>query len=290
MTQHLWHVVWGTAGAWPPSDKRGDWSDLSEFYAPLIADGSIVPSSPLPAQYTPQGRGFIIRLSQDDAAFLRERTLELTKADGDRVAGGHPVLTSAFMPTEAHVLFRCERDTLRQVVGRLKSRLATLLLNEPRWSKVERIVWDRGFWAGEVVKEDLAPRIKEFIESNDLHRLMVPESERPAYFHPEELTVAELEAEFDSGDADRAYAAFLNAAYFHEAAWVQTKSLGALASPIATVRMGGLAALQILTAVRKELEPLVVVPAVTSLLDDPDEHVCWKANSVLEDIRSFFGQ
>jgi hypothetical protein len=290
MKQKLWHVVWGTAGTWPPHDKRGDWGDLAEFYTPFIADGSIAPSSPLPAQYVPQGLGFIILLSQEDVALLREQLSDLTRDNGDRVAGGHPVLTAAFMQTQAHVLFRCEREALKQVVGRLKSRLATLLLNEPRWSKAERIVWGKGFWAGEVLKEDLAPRIKEFIESNDIYRKMVPESERPAYFHPENLTVAELEAEFRSGDADRIYDAFLNAAYFHEAEWVQAKSLEALASPIVTVRMGGLASLQILTAVRKELEPLVVVPAVTPLLDDPDEDVCWKAKSVLEDIRSFFGQ
>jgi hypothetical protein len=290
MKQQLWHVVWGTAGTWPPYDKHGDWSDLSEFYAPLIADGSIAPSSPLPAHYEWRPRAFIIRLSQEDAALLREQASKLTNEGGDRVAGGHPVLTSAFLSTEAHVLFRCERGTLKQVVGRLKSRLATLLLSEPRRSKTERIVWGKGFWAGEVLKEDLAPRIKEFIEGNDIYRKMVPESERPAYFHPENLTVEELEAEFDSGDADRIYYAFLNAAYFHEAEWVQAKSLAALVSPIATVRMGGLASLQILTAVRKELEPLVVVPAVTPLLDDPDEDVCWKAKSVLDDIRAFFAQ
>jgi hypothetical protein len=290
MTQQLWHVAWGTAGTWPPSDKRGDWSDLSEFYAPLIAEGSIAPSSPLPAQYTWQARGFIILLSQEDAALLREQILQLTKDGSDRVAGGHPVLTAAFMQTEAHVLLRCERDALKQVVGRLKSRLATLLLNEPRWSKAERIVWGKGFWAGELLKEDLAPRVKEFIEGQDLYRIMVPESERPAYFHPDNLTVAELEAEFESGDADRIYSAFLNAAYFHEAGWVQTKSLKALASPVATVRLGALASLQILAAVRRELEPLVVVPAITPLLDDPDADVRLNTKDVLSDIKSFFGQ
>jgi hypothetical protein len=288
--QQLWHVVWGTAGTWPPHDKRGDWSDLSEFYAPLIGDGSIAPSSPLPARYVSQGLGFIILLSQEDAALLREHLSDLTRDDGDRVAGGHPVLTAAFMQTEAHVLFRCERETLKQVVGRLKSRLATLLLNEPRWSKAERIVWGKGFWAGELLKEELAPRIKEFIENNDIYRKMVPESERPAYFHPENLTVAELEAEFKSDDANRIYYAFLNAAYFHEAEWVQAKSLEVLTSPVAIVRLGGLDALQILTAVRKELQPFVVVPAITTLLDDPDADVRLKAQEVLEDIRSFFGQ
>ncbi|HTV28105.1 MAG TPA: hypothetical protein VMF32_10010 [Xanthobacteraceae bacterium] len=170
MKQQLWHVAWGTAGTWPPHDKRGDWSGLSEFYAPFIADGSIAPSSPLLAQYVSQPLGFIILLSQEDAALLQEQLSNLTRDDGDRVAGGHPVLTAAFMQTEAHMLFRCEREALKQVVGRLKSRLATLLLNEPRWSKADRIVWGKGFWAAEVLNEDLAPRVKAFIESNDPHR------------------------------------------------------------------------------------------------------------------------
>jgi hypothetical protein len=54
--------------------------------------------------------------------------------------------------------------------------------------------------------------------------------------------------------------------------------------------VGGLDSLQILAAVRKELEPLIIVPAITPLLDDPDEDVRLKARELLGDIRSFFGQ
>lgn len=114
--------------------------------------------------------------------------------------------------------------------------------------------------------------------------------EKPKYFHPEEHTHAALEAEFASGDADRIYAAFLNAAYYDDAPWVQAKAIEALASPVAVVRWGALAALQILAAVHKELEPTVVVPAVMPLTSDPDKDVRETAKDVLGDIKAFFGQ
>lgn len=114
--------------------------------------------------------------------------------------------------------------------------------------------------------------------------------EKPEYFHPEEQSRAALEAEFNSGDADRIYAAFLNAAYYEDAPWVQAKAIEALASPVAVVRCGALAALQILAAVHKELEPTVVVPAVVPLTNDPDKDVRDVAKDVLGDIKTFFGQ
>ncbi len=114
--------------------------------------------------------------------------------------------------------------------------------------------------------------------------------ERPEYFCPEEHPRAALEAEFESGNVDRAYAAFLNAAYYHDADWVQAKCIDALTSPIVRVRAGALEALQILAAVRKELDPFVVVQAVRPLADDPDSYVRQVAKDVLADIKSFFGQ
>jgi hypothetical protein len=114
--------------------------------------------------------------------------------------------------------------------------------------------------------------------------------EKPGYFHPEELPRVKLEAEFKSGDPDRIYAAFLNAAYFDDAAWVQAKGIEALASPVAVVRWGALAALQILAAVRRELDPAVVLTAVMPLIDDPDKDVREVAKDVLNDIKWIFGQ
>lgn len=115
-------------------------------------------------------------------------------------------------------------------------------------------------------------------------------ADKPAYFYPEEHTPAELEAIFKSGDGYRIYEAFLNAAYFNDADWVQTICIDALNSPVVKVRVGAIDALQILAAVRKELEPSVVIPAILPLRDDPDSYVRDQANAVLQDIRAVFGQ
>lgn len=260
-----------------------------EFYAPLIAAGQVAPSSQLRSKYSSKLRDAVL-LAPADAADLRKWLADLTRDGGDLVAGGHPVLAEAFQPTRAHVLLRCERDKLGQVVGRIKSRLAGLLLKQARWSNKGSRIWGKGFWSAEILREDACDRIKTFVESQDLFKNFAPESERPAYFHPEYLERPALEAEFRSGDAKRAYYAFLNAAYFHEFDWVQAKSTDALASPVVQVRLGGLNALQILAAVRQELDPLLAVPAITPLLDDPDEDVRDKAREVLDDIKGFFGQ
>jgi hypothetical protein len=114
--------------------------------------------------------------------------------------------------------------------------------------------------------------------------------EKPHYFQPENLPREQLESELDSGDADRIHDAFLNAAYYDNAGWVQAKCLDALASPIAKVRAGALAALQILAAVRKDLEPSIVAPAIYPLTADPDSNVRQTAIDVLADIKAFFGQ
>lgn len=289
MEQQLWHVVWPTLGEWLPHDRRGDWTEMSDFYAPLIAAGSVAVSSPLLQRYLRAPTEARL-LSPDDAAQLRGWLSELTRDGGDRIAGGHPVLAEALRPLRMHILFRCERERLGQVVGRIKSRLASLLLGQPRWSKKGHRLWAKGFWAAEVLNEDLRGQIEAFLEGEDVFRYMVPESEKPALFHPEPHSREELEAEFNSGDADRAYYGFLNAAYFHEADWVEAKCLGALTSAAVRVRLGALAALQILAAVRRELDAVRVVPAIMPLLDDPDAGVREWANDVLADIKSIFGQ
>ncbi len=71
---------------------------------------------------------------------------------------------------------------------------------------------------------------------------------------------------------------------------MQTNAIEALASPVAVVRWGALAALQILAAVRRELDPAVVLSVVMRLIDDPDKDVREVAKDVLGDIKRIFGQ
>jgi hypothetical protein len=149
------------------------------------------------------------------------------------------------------------------------------------------------------VKEKVSEWRVSFADIVDFYERMPTETaedpaemtfEKPEYFHPEEHTRAALETEFKSSDPDRIYAAFLNAAYYDDVAWVQANAIEALASPVAVVRWGALAALQILAAVRRELDPAVVLPVVMPLIDDPDKDVREVAKDVLGDIKRIFGQ
>jgi hypothetical protein len=158
----LWHVAWSTKGAWPPADARGDWARLAEFYAPLVLAEKVAISQPLPSRYLPQTSKAIL-LSKEDLTALPGWLTELTRANGDRVAGDNPVSATAFGPTQVHVLFRCDRDRLNQVVGRLKSRLATLLLFEPRW-KNEHGIWGKGFWTAEILDPAITTQVVAFIQ------------------------------------------------------------------------------------------------------------------------------
>jgi hypothetical protein len=163
MNNPVWNVVWSTHGTWPPQDSRGDWARLSEFYSPLTAAGSVAVSRPLPLRYSRQASEAVV-LSQKEFTDLCKWLLELTNDDGDRVAGGHHVLAATFLPTQAYVLFQCERAALAQVVGRLKSRLAALLLiDEQRISK-KRKIWSSGFWQAEILEDNAIAQAKAFVE------------------------------------------------------------------------------------------------------------------------------
>ena len=166
MAEQLWHIAWSTFGAFPPHDQRGRWTALAEFYLPLVAAGSAVCSHPLPSRYLEQS-GDAILLVNEDATQLRQWLSELTSDGGDRVAGGHPVSAAAFGPTQAQMLFRCQRDNLHQVVGRIKSRLAALLLFERRWSNRGRHVWAKGFWAAELRDDEVGRKAKTFVERSN---------------------------------------------------------------------------------------------------------------------------
>ena len=112
--------------------------------------------------------------------------------------------------------------------------------------------------------------------------------EKPELHMPELRSRAETEREINSADPNRVHYALIDASYREDAAWVQERCLEQLNSPSAFVRSGALMALQILTAVRGELNPSVVVPAVEMHRHDPDALVAESAADVLQDIKSVF--
>jgi hypothetical protein len=149
-----------------PQDSRGDWARLADFYAPLIAARSVTVSGPVQSRYSSDMSNSLM-LSQAELASLCGWLLKLTNAGGDNVAGGHSVLAATFQPEQAHVLFECDRDSLSQVVGRLKSRLATLVLFDEKRVASERKIWGGGFWFAEVLEDGATTKVKEFIYNLD---------------------------------------------------------------------------------------------------------------------------
>lgn len=162
MKNQVWHIVWNTHGIRPPQHGRGDWARLSTFYSPIIAQGSVVVSHALQSRYSGHVSESVL-LSEAELAQLCEWLLELTKEDGDRVAGGHQVLAAAFSPTQAHIFFYCDRESLSQVVGRLKSRLAALMLFSDQRRMKKRNIWSRGFWTAEILEDNVVARVRTFV-------------------------------------------------------------------------------------------------------------------------------
>jgi hypothetical protein len=119
---------------------------------------------------------------------------------------------------------------------------------------------------------------------------MAEKFERPALHIPELRSRAETEHEINSTDPDRVHYGLIDSSYHEDAAWVQERCLERLNSTNALVRSGALMALQILTAVRREIDPTVVVPAVEILRHDPDSRVAESATDVLQDIKNFYRQ
>jgi hypothetical protein len=89
--------------------------------------------------------------------------MEASQDMSDRLTGGRTVLAATFLPTQAHVLFRCESRDLHLVIGRLKSRVARSLIAHGRWRKPGRSLWRRSFWAAEIVRSQRAREVKAFI-------------------------------------------------------------------------------------------------------------------------------
>ena len=160
--QQRWHLVWQTLGAFAPNDARGDWGRLAEFYAPLIAAKSAYVSYQLEAYYAAEPC-VALELAEADCRLLCRALLEASQDMSDRLTGGYPVLAAAFLPTQAHVLFRCDHHKINLVVGRLKSRIARSLIAHGRWRRGGRGIWGRSFWAAEIMRAQAASDVRGFI-------------------------------------------------------------------------------------------------------------------------------
>ena len=158
-----WHIAWQTHFALPPQDVRGEWRALADTYQEVARAGWHVSfSRPLRTTYSPCSTDSV-RLAPEEQAALTAWLHELTRETGDRVAGGHPVVTAAFLPTQVHIVFHCREGDLSQVVGRLKSRLATLLLLRPDRTG-PRNVWGKGYWHAHLLDSEAVEHVASFVQ------------------------------------------------------------------------------------------------------------------------------
>ena len=116
------------------------------------------------------------------------------------------------------------------------------------------------------------------------------ESDRPVLYQAEPMSRAELEEKLASAHPQTVYHAFIDAANYEEAAWVQSKAIAALSSSDAIIRSGALFALIFLTTARRELDLETAVPAIAAMFEDPDPTVVSIAKGALADIRQVYGQ
>lgn len=164
-----WHVVWTTFLAWPPTDERGDWRELANLYARIAGAGGVVTlSEPLPARW--QGRPAPTGHVTLPATAVERVTAAVRElAARDRIAGGTGVAALSVAPREVQVVLSCPAVTLRQRVGRLKSRSAALLSFELGRSVGGARTWGRGFWWASLLDEVATGMASAFVSDSSSH-------------------------------------------------------------------------------------------------------------------------
>jgi hypothetical protein len=164
-----WHVIWCTHLVWPPHDRRGDWTNLQQFYSELIATFlDVTVSDELPLKYlkrpAPIGHVLLSDLAQ---AQVRRDIVELTKPEGDRIAGYTPIWAIAVQSNAIQLVLSCESEKLKQKVGRLKSRLATLLSFNSELNVGGCNTWSRGIWYARLTCDGAVDHAAEYVRSKN---------------------------------------------------------------------------------------------------------------------------
>jgi hypothetical protein len=133
----IWHVVWTTWGS------SLDWRVLQARRAVAATSHD----APLPAPLYSEQRETSSILALDEAACrqIENDIRELTAPGGDRIAGNTLVFAVAARNSRVELVLRWEEARLQQVVGRLKSRTATLLSFVRAHGLPGKQTWSTGF-------------------------------------------------------------------------------------------------------------------------------------------------
>ena len=151
-----WHVIWATFSSWAPTGSRGDWQDLSELYSRLRQScPEIEMSSPLPTKWhaKPAPSGQVV-VAPAACAQVEMDIANLASANGDRIAELLSLRATVSATNHVQLVGSCPEASLHQVVGRLKSRTATLLSFHREVAVGGAGTWARGFWWAKLPTEE----------------------------------------------------------------------------------------------------------------------------------------
>ena len=156
------HVIWTTIGFWLPTEPRGNWNNLKNFYRELGKENHRF-TAVFCDRYSdePQKQNREIQLGSVEQKQVEDILRQLCQSD--RVTEGTEILALNVTPSKVEMLISTQEKELTQVVGRLKSRSATIVL----WSlgdlELKRI-WSKGFWTAEIEDKHTIEKVIEYIE------------------------------------------------------------------------------------------------------------------------------
>jgi hypothetical protein len=156
----IWHVVWTTWGS------RLDWRVLQTE----LASGAASHDSS--ASATPHQTESSSALTLDQAACrqIENDIRAMTATGGDRIAGDTQVFAVTAWVSQVQIVLQCEESRLQQVVGRLKSRTATLLSFDPAYCTPGKQTWARGFGRIRCPDQDAVRNAIDIVETFGVRR------------------------------------------------------------------------------------------------------------------------
>jgi len=156
----IWHVVWTTWGSSP------DWRVLQErIEATAAGHGMGDPTLQSEAQTHATSA---VSLSEAACRQVENDIRRLTSVGADRIAGDTHIFAVAARKSQVQVVLQCEEARLEQVVGRLKSRTATLLSFVPAHGTPGKHTWSKGFARIRCLDEKAVQRAIDRVETLDI--------------------------------------------------------------------------------------------------------------------------
>ena len=158
------HIIWTTYNSWQPRDARGNWSALHDLYKQLAQNGHYYELSAPLRESIPKAELSInaTALTPSDRNAVKDYLSELVAPNGDRIAGGLPIVCHAVTPTVVQLLVVPAVASHNQIIGRLKSKTASGLIQSSE-GKGQKHIWSSGYWFANINGEEAIAKIEQFI-------------------------------------------------------------------------------------------------------------------------------